>query len=49
MNYCDSGHSLALEEGNVEDGGIEVDKLEDVHLGCKAVVIFCLSAMELFG
>ena len=40
-------HSLALEEGNVEDGGVEVDKLEEVHLGDEAVVVLRLSAVEL--
>ena len=39
-------HSLSPEEGDVEDGGIEVDKLEDVEFGDEAVLVLCLCAVE---
>ena len=32
----------ALDEGNVEDGAVEVDKLEEVTLQGQGVVIVCL-------
>ena len=40
-------HSLSLEESDVEEGGIEVDKLEEVHLGNETVIILTLSAVKL--
>ena len=38
---------LSFEESNVEEGGVEVDKLEQVHLADEAVIIFGLGAVEL--
>ena len=40
-------YSLSLEEGNVKEGGIEVDKLEQVHFDGEAVLVFSLSTVEL--
>ena len=40
-------HSLSLEEGDVEEGRVEVDKLEQVHLADEAVIVFSLGSMEL--
>ena len=31
-------HKLPLEEGDVEDGGVEVDELEDEHLERQVVI-----------
>ena len=44
-NVCIS-LSLSLEEGNVEERSVEVDKLEDVHLCNEAVVVVSLSAVK---
>ena len=38
---------LALEEGDVEDGGVEVDKLEEKHLGDETVIILSLGTVQL--
>ena len=40
-------HKLALEEGNVQDGGVEVDELEDEHLEGQVVVKVRLCPMHL--
>ena len=37
---------LPLEEGNVEDGGVEVDELEDENLERQVVVEIRLSSMH---
>lgn len=37
----------SFEERNVEEGGIVVDKLEDVKLQCDTVIIFRLSTQAL--
>ena len=39
-------YSLSFEEGNVEERGIKVDKLKEVHLGDETVIIFSLGTME---
>ena len=38
---------LALEEGDVDDGGVEVDELEDEHFERQVVVEVRLRAMHL--
>ena len=38
---------LALEEGDVDDGGVEVDELEDEHFERQVVVKVRLRAMHL--
>ena len=38
---------LALEEGDVDDGGVEVDELEDEHFERQVVVEVRLGAMHL--
>ena len=38
---------LALEEGDVDDGGVEVDELEDEHFECQVVIELRLGAMHL--
>ena len=38
---------LALEEGDVDDGGVEVDELEDEHFERQVVVKVGLRAMHL--
>merc|ERR1719234_1909339 len=40
---------LALEEGHVDQGGVEVDELEDEHFERQVVVKFRLGAMHLPG
>ena len=35
-----------LEEGDVKDGGIEVDELEKEHFECQIVIEFRLGAMH---
>ena len=40
-------HELALEEGDVDDGGVEVDELEDEHFERQVVVEVRLRAMHL--
>ena len=37
---------LSFDESNVEQRGVEVEELEDVHFECKLVFIFSLSAVE---
>ena len=39
---------LALEEGDVDDGGVEVDELEDEHFEGQVVVELRLSSMHLW-
>ena len=39
-------HSRSFEESDVEDGCVEVDKLEDVQFGDEAVFVLCLCAVE---
>ena len=39
-------HSRSFEESDVEDGCVEVDKLEDVEFGDEAVFVLCLCAVE---
>ena len=39
--------SLSLEEGDVDDGGVEVDELEDEHFECEIVVVLLLGAVHL--
>ena len=31
-----------LEESNVDEGGVVVDKLEEEHLQCEGILILCL-------
>ena len=38
---------LPLEEGHVDQGGVEVDELEDEHFECQVVVELRLGAMHL--
>ena len=38
---------LALEEGDVDDGGVEVDELEDEHFERQVVVKVGLRSMHL--
>ena len=45
-DHTQACHSLAPEESNVEDGGIEVNKLEDVEFGDEAVFVLCCGAMK---
>ena len=45
-DHTQACHSLAPEESDVEDGGIEVDKLEDVEFGDEAVFVLCCCAVE---
>ena len=40
-------NSLSLEEGDVEQGRVEVDKLEEVHLCDETVVIISLCSVQL--
>ena len=44
--HASTPHSLPSEESNVEDGCVEVDKLEDVEFGDEAVFVLCLCAVE---
>ena len=39
---------LALEEGDVDDGGVEVDELEDEHFERQVVVKVWLRSMHLW-
>lgn len=39
-------HLLSLEESNIEDGGIEIDKLETENFESQTVFIFCLCSMH---
>ena len=38
---------LSLQEGNVEEGGVEVDKLEEIHLCDETVIIVTLCPVQL--
>lgn len=38
-------HLLPLEESDVENGGIEVDKLEQKHLESEGILPFCQSTV----
>ena len=44
---CTEGGSLSLEVGNVKEGGVEVEELEEVHLCDEAVLVIRARAMEL--
>ena len=37
---------LSLKECDVDEGGVEVDELEEIHFGNKAIIIFGLSSMQ---
>ena len=39
-------NSRSFEECNVEDGSVEVDKLEDVQFGDETVLVLSLCAVE---
>ena len=39
---------LSFDESNVEQRGVEVKELEDVHFECELVFILSLSAVELW-
>ena len=39
---------LSFEEANVEEGGIEVDKLEQIHFESERVFVFSISPMKLY-
>ena len=41
-------HKLPLEEGDVDDGGVEVDELEDEHFECEVVVEIRLGPVHLW-
>ena len=41
-------HELPFEEGNVDNGGVEVDELEDEDLECQVVVEIGLSSMHFY-
>ena len=51
-HYIDVGsrvsHELPFEEGNVDNGGVEVDELEDEDLKCQVVVEIGLSSMHFY-
>ena len=51
-HYIDVGsrvsHELPFEEGNVDNGGVEVDELEDEDLECQVVVEIGLSSMHFY-
>ena len=38
--------SLSLEESNIKDGGVKVNKLEDIHLSSEVVIKFGRCAMK---
>ena len=40
-------YKLSLDEGNVEDGSVEIDKLEQIDFESQSIVKFGLSSMEL--
>lgn len=42
-------HKFALEKGDVEAGGIVVDKLEEEHLHCQLVLILHMGFRNLCG
>lgn len=39
--YKKKNHLLPFEEGNVENGGIEVDKLKQKHFEGEGILPFC--------
>lgn len=39
-------HLLSLKEGNVEDGGVKIHKLEHEHFECQTIFVFCLRSMH---
>ena len=39
-------HKLPLEEGDVDDGGIEIDELEDEDFECEVVIKVRLSSVH---
>ena len=39
-------YSLALEESNIKNGGVEVDKLKYVHLSSKVIIKLCGCSMQ---
>ena len=41
-------HELPFEEGTVDNGGVEVDELEDEDLECQVVVEIGLSSMHFY-
>ena len=45
-SWIEKAFLLSFEESNVENGRIKVEKLKNVHLGDKTVVVFRLSAMK---
>ena len=51
-HYIDVGsrvsHELPFEEGYVDNGGVEVDELEDEDLKCQVVVEIGLSSMHFY-
>ena len=42
-------NSLSLEESNVEERGIKVDKLEEIHLEGEVIFILSLSTMQFYS
>jgi hypothetical protein len=40
------GILLSLEEGDIEQGGVKIQKLEEVHLGDKIVIEVSLGAVK---
>lgn len=39
-------NSLSLEEGNIEEGGVKVDKLKEVHLSDETVIVISLGSVQ---
>ena len=39
-------NKLSLEESNVDDGGVEIDELEDEDFECQVVIIVRLSSVH---
>ena len=39
-------YSLALEESNIKNGSVEVDKLKHIHLSSKVIIKFCRGSMQ---
>jgi len=37
---------LSLKEGDVEDGGVKIHKLEHEHFECQTIFVFCLRSMH---
>ena len=40
-------HKLAFEEGNVDDGGVEVDKLKDENFEGQVIIVLSLCSVHL--